>query len=115
MSPSKFFLVPREAMARRPIRRKHRVPLAWERLEPRQLLSAGAIEPSTASTLVQPFVQVSPMAGPGSTAYSPQQIAAAYGINDISFSGVTGDGSGQTIAIVDAYSEPNIQADLDAF
>src|SRR5689334_6711173 len=109
MSPSKFFLAPREARVRRSIRRKHRAALAWERLEPRQLLSTGAVATSTASTIVQPFVQVSPMAGASSTAYSPQQIAAAYGINGISFSGVPGDGSGQTIAIVDAYSDPDIQ------
>jgi subtilase family serine protease len=84
-------------------------------LETRQLLSTGAVASSAASTTIQPFVQVSPMAGAGSTAYSPQQIAAAYGINGISFSGVSGNGSGQTIAIVDAYSDPNIQSDLAAF
>ena len=47
--------------------------------------------------------------------YSPQQIDSAYGIGGISFSGVTGNGAGQTIAIVDAYNDPNIQSDLAAF
>ena len=36
--------------------------------------------------------------------------------NQISFNGgFTGDGTGETIAIVDAYDDPNIQADLNTF
>ena len=31
------------------------------------------------------------------------------------FNGVAGTGSGETIAIVDAYDDPNIQADLNTF
>ena len=44
----------------------------------------------------------------GSTPWglSPQQMAAAYGFNGITFGGIAGDGSGQTIAIVDAYDDP---------
>ena len=40
----------------------------------------------------------------------PDQVRAAYGINDLSY-----DGAGQTIAIVDAYDDPTIQTDLAAF
>jgi len=48
--------------------------------------------------------------------YTPAQIRNAYGINAISFSGgQTPDGTGQTIAIVDAYNDPNICNDVDAF
>ena len=52
--------------------------------------------------------------------YTPAQLTAAYGLSAISFpssSGATvaGDGSGQTIAIVELYHDPNIQASLDAF
>jgi subtilase family serine protease len=49
--------------------------------------------------------------------YSPAEIRAAYGIDAITFSDgtVTGDGAGETIAIIDAYSDPNIAADLAAF
>ena len=43
-------------------------------------------------------------------AYTPAQIRAAYGINSL-----TQDGTGQTIAIVDAYDDPNILASVDAF
>jgi hypothetical protein len=39
--------------------------------------------------------------------YTPDQIAMAYGIGNIQFGGVTGDGSGQPIAIVDAYDNPS--------
>ena len=52
--------------------------------------------------------------------YTPAQITAAYGLNAISFTSssgtkVTGDGTGQTIALIEMYSDPNIQASLDAF
>ena len=50
------------------------------------------------------------------TPYSPQEIAAAYGISSITFAGgVTGTGAGQTIAIVDAYNDPNALSDLETF
>ncbi len=39
--------------------------------------------------------------------YVPQQIQTAYGVNQITFGGITGDGTGQTIAIVDAYDDPD--------
>lgn len=52
--------------------------------------------------------------------FTPSQIAAAYGLGGISFqsstgAAVAGDGAGQTIAIVDLYHDPNLQASLDAF
>ena len=46
---------------------------------------------------------------------SPAQLRHAYGIDNIKFGSVTGDGSGQTIAIIDAYDDPNIATDLQAF
>ena len=53
---------------------------------------------------------ISSVTGTFSVSYSPQQIKAAYGINQL-----TETGAGQTIAIVDAYNDPNIAADLTAF
>ena len=52
--------------------------------------------------------------------YSPAQITAAYGLDAIMFTSasgtvVTGDGTGQTIARVETYHDPNIQASLNAF
>ena len=43
-------------------------------------------------------------------AYSPTQVLSAYGINNLAL-----DGSGQTIAIVDAYDNPDIFSAVDAF
>ncbi len=52
----------------------------------------------------------------GTVAYDPAQIRTAYGINALS-AGVSTplDGTGQTIAIVDAYDDPSIFPALDAF
>ena len=48
--------------------------------------------------------------------YSVSQIRAAYGINKIrDFGSRPADGSGQTIAIVDAWNDPTIVSDLDGF
>ena len=38
--------------------------------------------------------------------FSPQQVRTAYGISSIAFGAITGDGSGQTVAIVNAYDHP---------
>ena len=46
----------------------------------------------------------------GATVYDPQQVRTAYGVNQLSL-----DGTGQTIAIVDAYDDPNIYQAVDAF
>jgi len=51
---------------------------------------------------------------------SPAQLRHAYGIDQISFTGpdgaaVTGDGSGQTIAIVEEGVDPTLGADLNTF
>ncbi len=72
---------------------------------------------ATTSPVVQPTFAVGSFAtgGPVVGAFAPAQIQVAYGFNDITFHGVAGDGSGETIAIVDAYNDPNIQADLNTF
>jgi subtilase family serine protease len=50
---------------------------------------------------------------------TPVQVRHAYGFDQIAFSAngrsIAGDGTGQTIAIVDAYDDPNIASDLKAF
>jgi hypothetical protein len=52
----------------------------------------------------------------GSLSYTVSQIRDAYGVNSIpDFGSATPDGSGQTIAIVDAFNDPNILTDLDGF
>jgi hypothetical protein len=47
--------------------------------------------------------------------YDPLEIGHAYGFDQIRSGGVVGDGSGQTIAIIDAYFNPTIQNDLAVF
>lgn len=49
--------------------------------------------------------------GPDGRCYSPGQIQQAYGYSSLLASGV--DGSGQTIVIVDAYSNPYVPKDLE--
>ena len=44
----------------------------------------------------------------GPYGYTPSQIRAAYGVSGITFGSTTGDGTGQTIAIVDAYDNPDL-------
>ena len=48
--------------------------------------------------------------GPTTSGYTPSQIQQAYQFNQVS-----DNGSGETIAIVDAYNDPNIQSDLATF
>jgi subtilase family serine protease len=49
--------------------------------------------------------------------YAPDDIRGAYGFDRLTFEGgsVRGDGSGQTVAIIDAFDDPNIEADLATF
>ena len=84
----------------------------FEQLESRQLLSAAGLN----SIVVQPqLVKVTDV--PSLGAYTPAQIAHAYGFDRLgSFRpGVPANGSGQTIALVDAYDDPNIAGDLQVF
>jgi subtilase family serine protease len=101
------------------------VRLRLEELETRSLLSASAAaaltpapDPSSASSLVaQPNQDASPMTS-GSTYYyyTPQQVRQAYGFTQTVLpNGQPATGAGQTIAIVDAYHDPNIRSDLHTF
>ena len=89
--------------------------LRIEELESRTLLSTsmGGFLAKPALTLLSTAGQLS-SSTPPVTALTPSQIRAAYQEN-VSFNGIPGDGRGQTIAIVDAYSDPNIAADLNKF
>jgi subtilase family serine protease len=65
-----------------------------------------------------PAGSVLPLGGPGQPGgYSPAMISLAYGFNQITFNNgtVKGDGTGQTIAIVDGGDQPNIASDLVTF
>ncbi len=108
----------RDAQGRRYSTRKNKTlktQLFLERLEVRTLLSAV---PRLDGITAQPLATVmQPAASSGPVGLTPAQIRSYYGIDQISFSSgsVLGDGTGQTIAIVDAYDDPTIAQDLKAF
>src|SRR5436190_20077970 len=75
---------------------------SFENLEARLALSSMP-------GMVYSDLRILPAATSGTpSGYSPAQVQAAYGFNNVMFGSVKGDGSGQTIAIVDAYNDPNI-------
>lgn len=82
--------------------------LSFESLEVRTMLSADALS----SDLVEFSKAAAGSIGGGLT---PAEIRAAYGFNNVSFGSTTANGAGQTIAIVDAYNDPNIASDLATF
>jgi subtilase family serine protease len=85
---------------------------ALEQLETLALPSSTQIVPTYVITATH---LAKPQSGPGSGALSPTQIRNAYGINSITFGSTVGNGSGETIAIVDAYDDPSISTDLATF
>ena len=100
------------ARCRRPLLARS-VRLAVETLDNR-------IVPSAAKTTL-PIVYMSPH-GPTDTpwpfpavdGYTPQQLTHGYGIDQIHFGNVTGNGAGTTIAIVDAFDDPEFVSSTDA-
>jgi subtilisin-like proprotein convertase family protein len=101
---------------------------ACESLEDRRMF-AGDCGQQLVGELVEPLAQplavastnaeATPLAlaDPDPTAYTPAQMRHAYGYDQIFFEGgsIVGDGTGQTIAIVNAYHTPTALADLNAF
>jgi hypothetical protein len=95
-------------------KRRPRLQLQVENLESRTLLSASSLEGlfATPASLHHPLVT-----NPSPSGYTPDQIRHAYGFDQITFNNgaIAGDGSGQTIAIVDAYNDPTLSSDLRTF
>lgn len=91
-----------------------------ERLEIRKLLTGGpiAVAPATAANVLHPDFMLShatPFASTSPSGLTPSQMRQAYGMTNIQFGSIVGDGTGQTIAIVDAYDDPTALSDLMAF
>ncbi len=111
------------APSRRSVPPRRRARPAVEELEVRNLLSAAAHGP-----VAHPNLLAAPVAAPlanvlgaatdrshpdqttAAAPYTPAQVRAAYGFNFLSRAG-----AGQTIAIVDAYDDPNIAGDVRNF
>ena len=102
--------------------------LGFEALEVRSLLSVVPVLPTYLQA--KPAYKIHPLAAfdaNGSTSpygLTPNQVRGAYGLgtytagvlsNGVSFGEINGDGSGQTIAIVDMYDDPNALSDVNAF
>ncbi|MEI7861967.1 MAG: fibronectin type III domain-containing protein [Planctomycetota bacterium] len=118
---------PRGRSARRP-RSLSLERIGIDQLEARQMLSVSPWTPA-AETAEQGIVNVAtphflrasaggtagPLGMPGPTGYSPSLIRHAYGFDAISFGSVAANGAGTTIAIVDAFDNPNIESDLKQF
>jgi hypothetical protein len=47
--------------------------------------------------------------------YTPSEVRTAYGLNNINFSGVIGNGAGQTIALIEAFNDPDLASDANKF
>jgi len=93
------------------VSRKRKSVLArnFEPLENRQLLSA-TVTPLLVADKIKPSA-IATILG-----YTPAQIDQAYGISSAKLSnGTIATGAGQTIAIIDAYNDPNIASDLSTF
>jgi hypothetical protein len=100
------------------------VSLRVDRLEAREVLSTSALSSlansAAALQVAHPMFALTPDSTPDAGSgpnggYTPSQITAAYGFSSISFNGKTATGAGETIAIVDAYNDPNISSDLGTF
>jgi len=89
--------------------------LMIECLESRQLLSASPVTSPDYVLYHHDGDVIAPAASSSVVGLTAATVRKAYGIDQISFNGVVGDGAGQTIAIVDAYDAPNISADLQKF
>jgi fibronectin type 3 domain-containing protein len=87
-------------------------PLAVEALEARDVPTV-IYRPN--SLLFRAQGQDRPLIASSPYGYSPSQMRTAYGFNLIMFGSTPGDGTGQTIGIVDAGSQPNLASDLHAF
>ncbi len=119
-----------DSRSRVPVGRQARSRVAaGELLEDRQLLAAdlsyqdvGELWAAAlgAEPIATPLTNVvaEPLAGTANpSGFSPAQIRTAYGFNQIFFQNntIVGDGTGQTIAIVNAHHTPNAASDLAAF
>ena len=82
-----------------------------ERLEERTVLATMV----PYFSIPHPGGTMTPLASASPSGLSATAMRHAYGMDAIKFGSVTGDGTGQIIAIVDAYDEPTMAADLAAF
>src|SRR5208337_3467264 len=109
-----FYTMPRPDRSRSTVRLRPN--LSLERLEERQLLSTVPLATLSALPPMLPDIQpggIIPLSSPTSypsAVYTPSHVRTAYGVNKI-----PDECQGMTVAIVDAYSQPYIQSDVNTF
>ncbi len=94
---------------------------AWPRPVDLELLERRDLPSGATHPVVMMRPNINPLgSGSGSpNGLTPEQIRIAYGLDDTSgnnqilFSNIVGDGTGQTIAIVDAYDQPGFLNSTD--
>ncbi len=109
-------------------RRVTRLRLVVDQLEDRRLLAAPvfpklppghpspAASSSASSSAVLNLVPARPQDAPGPTGYTPAQVRDAYGFDQVpGISNENRAGQGETIAIVDAFGDPDIRGDVQQF
>ena len=98
-------------------RRKRALSAAIAALDPLEARLLLSTTPSFLPTFHRFAPQLTANASPALSAVEvlPAQMRHAYGIDAITVNGVVGDGSGQTIAIIDAFRDPTLAADLATF
>ncbi len=102
------------AAARWPGRAHEGPPVFFEALEARLLLSQAPVA-TPDFRLYYPAGSTHPADYSSATGLTPTQILHAYGFDVTKFGTTAADGTGQTIAIVDAYNDPNIVSDVQVF
>ncbi len=109
---------PRESARKERHRRRRPIGLAREELEvrlvPAIVAAAPALPPAIASLTMNPVVTILPAGGMSPSGFTPAQVRAAYGFSQAAFGSLPANGSGQTIAIVDAYDDPGLVATTGA-
>jgi hypothetical protein len=91
---------------------------------PRTIPRLECLEDRSLLSVLSPGVKVLSIARPAELSpgqmpygFAPSQIRRAYGFDQITFANgaIAGDGRGQTIAVVDAYDQPDLASDLAVF
>jgi subtilase family serine protease len=93
------------------IARFRRALMMMDSLEPRRLFSAA----HTATPDFMRYTGLTSDDSPAAVAVTPAEMRAAYGVDAISVNGTVGTGANQTIAIIDAYEDPDLAADVSTF
>jgi hypothetical protein len=89
----------------------------WYRQRVAQLQSLQATHVLEPDYQISRSGQSAPLqsAAPDPTGLTPAQLDKFYGFTGLSFGSTPADGRGQTIALIDAYNDPDIAGDLKTF